>query len=57
MSEESIKWQRIHDLAIAYTLLCALRNDPASEDGVSCSGDFAKLYNDYFQEFAENLSE
>lgn len=54
---EFIKWQRIHDLAIAYTLLCALRNDPSSEDGVSCSGDFEKLYNDYFQEFSENMPE
>jgi len=54
---EFIKWQRIHDLAIAYTLFCALRNDPASEEGVTCPGDFEKLYNEYFQEFSENLSE
>lgn len=54
---EFIKWQRIHDLAIAYTLLCALRNDPSSENGVACSGDFAKLYNEYYQEFSENLPE
>lgn len=43
--------QRAHEFALAYSVVRALKN---SED-IQCSGDFKKLYDEFYDTFLENF--